>query len=223
MSNQSNTVNHNSTLKGAQAFVEVCFAILIGILFVYLVGTILDIIFPMSNKYLPNGDYSKNFYDKSFYGSLVALSIGVAVILGSIFIPKKFRVLDFGALASGGFTIIYSLFNFNDYGSDHKIGRLLFVLLVLILICVIGYLKFYKYGPDYPTYKKNMNFSGLKESESSFVHTSGKTSNSATVEEAIEKASSQLLDDEEDSLKTSNLEERITVLEEKLSFLKKNL
>lgn len=204
-----------------KSIVEFIFSVFIGTIITIISVGFLDLFFDFSYG---DPNYEVLSENKSFYGGFGLLIAGTVFMMASLFMKEKLRILDNGLLFGGIFTTIYATGLFLTQHYDDTLLRLLFTIIVLLILCVIGWLKFKNNTMNNSSSTKHENTTlenkkMIDENEDDYMY-------SALIDEEYENTMNHetelklvRINNNEESFELS-LEERVRMLEQKLSQLK---
>ena len=114
---------------------ESIYAIIVGLIILALVWVGIDTFYPESS-------YGNYYQSRDMITSIVALISATGFTVVALQFSKKLKIVSNGLLLGGFFTLLYSIIR--GIMSGDEVTRFIVILLSLVLVLVVGYLKFAK-------------------------------------------------------------------------------
>lgn len=121
--------------KITEAVLGVAFSAFIGFMFVFVVISAVNIVWPSSTRWEEESDWV------NIAVAVVALIVASIAMFSSLSVPARFNVLGNGLLLGGVFTTIYSVSQASSYYSP-ELPQFIVTVAALSITVVVGWLKF---------------------------------------------------------------------------------
>lgn len=128
--------------KTFRTIIEVAFSVFIGLLILFTVTSLLELIWSEPEYYndAAGVDAPKNY--SALYRSLAAITLATIFMFSSLRMKEKLRVLENGLLFGGVFTTFYGIISITAYNSPSEVLNFMVTLFALLVATAVGWLKF---------------------------------------------------------------------------------